>query len=140
MKALLIPVGEAPKVVEVDGLEDLQKFVGGYIESAGWIMDDDPAIYVNEEGKFNGCMPNRAVYAPKEWEGRTLYDGTFCREGQVLDIIYGDFVAIGFDPGTGSDKDITDEQIERVMARFSGSPEADLSGGSEFIRLQHGMR
>ena len=42
-------------------------------------------------------------------------------------------VCVGFDPGTGEDRDITDEEAKRVMDRF-GSDESVASGGLELIR------
>ena len=47
--------------------------------------------------------------------------------------IFGDMVCVGFDPETGEDRDITDEEAQRVMERF-GSDESIESGGLELIR------
>ena len=89
MKALLIPVGEEPREIEVEGLADLQELVGGHIDAAGWVFDDSPALYVNDEGKVNGMLPNRAVYVTEKEDGCQKWDGGAWAEGEVLDILYG---------------------------------------------------
>ena len=77
---LLIKPGMYPQAVKIGGeLEDLQKAVGGDIE-ATYPFDDEVALVVNAEGKFNGCELNRAL--------RT-------EDGQMYDIIAGDFLVTG---------------------------------------------
>lgn len=135
MKALLIPVGEEPREVEVEGLADLQELVGGTIDAAGWVFDDSPTLYVNEEGKVNGMLPNRAVYVTEKEDGCQKWDGGTWAEGEVIDILFGPIVAIGFDPRTGEDRGITPEDAGRVRERFSGSVEADNSGAIEYLKI-----
>lgn len=135
MKALLISVGEAPREVEVNGLSDLQELVGGHIDAAGWVFDDSPTLYVNDEGKVNGMIPNRAVYVTEKEGGCQKWDGGTWAEGEVIDILFGPIVAIGFDPRTGEDRDITPEEADRVRERFSGSVEADNSGAIEYLKI-----
>lgn len=65
MKALLIPVGEEPREVEVEGLADLQELVGGTIDAVGWVFDDSPTLYVNDEGKVNGMSPTARFTSPR---------------------------------------------------------------------------
>ena len=134
VKALLIPVGESPRPITIDGLKGLQTAVGGCVECAGWIFDDQPTVYLNDEGKYS-CLPNRAVYAAAEDAGKHTWDGGTVAEGDVLDVIFGDFVAVGFDPETGEDRDITDEEIERVMRRF-GKRSDIWSGFREVMRIR----
>lgn len=136
MKAVLIPVGEAPRIIEADGLHDLQRAVGGRIEACGWVFGDRPALYVNEEGKL-ACAPNRAIYATALDEGKTTWGGKVIREGDVLDILFGDVVAVGFDPETGEDRDVTDEEVARVMERFGAGTIG--SGLREVLRLRAGI-
>lgn len=140
MKALLIPVGEAPREVEVIGLADLQALVGGCIEPAGWVCENSPTLYVNDEGKANGMLPNRAVYVTAEEAGSRKWDGGVWEEGEVIDILYGPIVAIGFNPATGEDRDITPEEADRVRERFSGSVEADNSGAIEYLNIVGSIR
>ena len=133
MRALLVPCNAMPRPIEINSLSDIQTAVGGYVEACGWIFDNNPAIYLNEEGKLT-CEPNRAVYATAADEGNIGWDNEPIHEGYVLDIIFGDFVCIGFDPETGEDRDISDEEIERVMQRF-GTPESVQSGFLESLRI-----
>lgn len=135
MKALLISVGEEPREVEVEGLADLQELVGGTIDAVGWVFDDSPTLYVNEEGKVNGMLPNRAVYVTEKEDGCQKWDGGTWAEGEVIDILFGPIVAIGFDPRTGEDRGITPEDAGRVRERFSGSVEADNSGAIEYLKI-----
>ena len=119
MKALLIPVGEEPREVEVEGLADLQELVGGHIDAAGWVFDDSPALYVNDEGKVNGMLPNRAVYVTEKEDGCQKWDGGAWTEGEVLDILYG--------PMWLSDSILEPERIatsrpRRPIVCASGSP------------------
>lgn len=78
-KALLIPMDEYPREIEVNGYEDLQKVVGGRIEPVSWVFGDAPTLYVNAEGKFT-CLPNRAVFATDEEAGQLLVDGTTAKK------------------------------------------------------------
>lgn len=135
MKALLIPVGEEPREVEVEGLADLQELVGGTIDAVGWVFDDSPTLYVNDEGKVNGMLPNRAVYVTEKEDGCQKWDGGTWAEGEVIDILFGPIVAIGFDQRTGEDRGITPEDAGRVRERFSGSVEADNSGAIEYLKI-----
>jgi hypothetical protein len=43
-KALLIPVDDVPRPVDVDGLADLQRLVEGNIECANWVFVPDYGI------------------------------------------------------------------------------------------------
>ena len=60
MKAIIVPVGEMPRAIEIDGLKDMQRAVGGLVEPCPWVFGDRPSVYANEEGKLD-CSPNRAV-------------------------------------------------------------------------------
>lgn len=113
LRVMWVPAGEAPRTVHIEGdeLMGLQKLVGGPIESASWMFGDDMSVYVNAEGKTT-CEPNRAVYMG----------------GTLVDIIFGDFVCCGFDPDTGEDRDIADEQEAMVRERF-----ADANSGIEAV-------
>ena|SRR6185312_4621569 len=63
-KVLVYPVGQAPHTQEVDGLEDMQKIVGGYIEYVDLgALSQIPELegydlYCNEEGKLIGLPLN----------------------------------------------------------------------------------
>ena len=138
MKAMLVPVDGLPITIEVDGLGGLQAAVGGYIEPCSWIFDDKPAVYVNEEGKL-ACEPNRAVYATAEDARNLSALGGNVEEGCVLDILYGDFVCVGFDPNTGESRDISDNEIAKVKERF-GTLQSVESGWIESLRIRLARR
>ena len=130
-KALLIPVDDVPRPVDIDGLADLQRLVKGNIECANWVFGDGSGItvYLNDEGKFTQ-PPNRAVYA--DCDG-TRWDGTPIHVGDVIDVLHGPFICIG-DDGEDGDADLTDEQVKLVMSRFG-----DDSIGSGWL-AQIGLR
>lgn len=132
-----LAVGKEPEYIEVEGLADLQSAVGGYIESCGWVFGDEPCVYVNDEGKF-ACKPNRAVYATEADAGSVAFDGETVKRGDVLDILFGDFVCIGFDAETGEDRDITEEEAAKVFDRF-GSKWSIESGWAEALRIRARM-
>lgn len=68
MKGMLIPTNGNPVEIDIEvdetgsTLHDLQRLVGGNIESFDVIFGEGTSLYVNEEGLFT-CPPNRAVYA-----------------------------------------------------------------------------
>ena len=114
-KAMLIPVDDAPRPVDVDGLHGLQRLVEGDIDAATWVfgVESGIVVYLNDTGKFTQ-PPNRAVFAQRE--GRR-WDGTPIHVGDVLDILHGPLVCVG-DDGEGGDADLTDEQVALVEQRF----------------------
>ena len=76
IKVLLFRPGEYARTVEIDDtLEGMQEAVGGWIEEY-MPFEDEVAIVCNEEGKIQGLPLSRAIYDD---------------EGQLLDIIAGDF-------------------------------------------------
>ena len=134
MNAILVPVGGMPRLVEIDGLKDMQRAVGGNIELCSWVFDDQPTVYVNEEGKFT-CEPNRAVYATEADEGAMKWDGSTVKSGDLLEILFGDILCVGYDPETGEDRDVTDEEIKRVRERFGTLRSID-SGWMEALTIK----
>lgn len=142
LEAMIVPVGGKPypKTLEEDQngsfLRALQECVGGHIEPMGYLFDDAPAVYCNEEGKLagSGCRPNRAVYATEEM-AQTSYanpgdPSRAVKPDELFGIVFGDMVCVGFDPETGEDRDITPEECQRVMERF-GSVESIASSPIE---------
>ena len=127
LRCVVVPVGADPYVAEIDPsdtLSGLQSLVGGLIESCPHVFGDAPSVFVNEEGKVTGLRPNRAVYATKEHvvAGFRSPDDPSrpIAEGELLDVVYGDFVCVGFDGKSGATVSITDEEADRVMDAFSG--------------------
>ena len=132
------------KVLEADGcgsfLHALQSCVGGPIEPAGYIFEDMPAAYVNEEGLLTASLDtaNRAIYATRQMaEAGYLSQMDFSHvveEGELYSIVFGDIVCVGFAPETGEDCDIADTEAERVAKRY-GNVESIESGAVEYHRL-----
>ena len=81
-------------------LEDMQKAVGGDIEPF-YPVDEAVAIVCCDEGKYNGMLPNRAVYG---------------ENGEMLDIIFGSFFVC--DCSGESFGSLSDKQIERYQKMF----------------------
>ena len=112
MIALVIP--EAGPLVTVDlgsdpGLEELQGLVGGMIEALplpGFIAGAAAATaYINEEGKFDpDCGPNMRA-TDFMVPGVGLFWG---------DYIAGPFVLLGFDPSTGTHRELPEGVIARA--------------------------
>ena len=105
MDVLLVSPGEYPREVQVGTeLEDLQEAVGGMIECV-YPFDEQVGLIVNEEGKFNGSLLNRALYS---------------EDGKMVDVIAGDFLVVGLtEDNFGS---LTPEQMQRHGASHSGRP------------------
>ena len=92
-------------------LEAKQHEVGGYIEPYG--LKNGATIYCNEEGKLGSWSLNRAIRACD------LDD----RAGsQIVEMMAGTFFISGFDPESGEDTSLTEEQFNHWDKRFH-SPE-----------------
>lgn len=151
LEAMIVPVGGKPypKTLEADEngsfLRALQECVGGHIEPMGYLFDDAPTVYCNEEGKLagSGCRPSRAVYATEAMAQAGYASpndpSRAVRPDELFDIVFGDMVCVGFDPETGEDCDIAPEECERVTERF-GSRESIESGELEALRLRLSAR
>ena len=80
IKGLLVKPGRKPEVIEFpEGYKELQKLVEGSFEMP--YLFDDVDVVVNEEGKFNGSLPNKYLY----------YDN------RLVDILFGNIVIVGSD-------------------------------------------
>lgn len=145
LRSVVIPMDGEPfeKTLEADAngsmLKALQREVEGLIAPCGYPFPYEIALYVNDEGLY-GCMPNRAVYATAEMaEAGCLseIDGSPLSEGDLATVIFGQAVAVGFDPETGEDVDLTDEQADLVKRTFSESgPSRSCSGVLEVMRIR----
>lgn len=120
----------------------LSKILHHIIAASGCPFPYEIALYVNDEGLY-GCTPNRAVFATGEMaEAGCLseIDGSRLGEGDLAAVIFGRAVAVGFDPATGEDVDLTDEQAELVKRTFSESgPSRSCSGVLAVMRIQMGI-
>ena len=146
MKGVLIPTDGAPRPIDIqkdsDGsaLHSLQQLVGGNIEAFPVIFGDDICVYVNEEGLYN-CPPNRAVYATQGMEeagyiSQLDYDHAV-KEGELYTVLFGDLVAVGYDPETGEDRDLTDSEVATVIDYFT-KVSTPGSGFREVLAIQSG--
>lgn len=146
MKGVLIPTDGAPRPIDIqkdsDGsaLHSLQQLVGGNIEAFPVIFGDDICVYVNEEGLYN-CSPNRAVYATQGMEeagyiSQLDYDHAV-KEGELYTVLFGDLVAVGYDPETGEDRDLTDSEVATVSDYFT-KVSTPGSGFREVLAIQSG--
>ena len=115
MKILCVEPEKAPEIVEMDsGLTSLQKAVGGYIEAV-YPWDDPVAIVCNDDGKFNGMQPNRAIYN---------------KDGEIMDIIAGTFLIVGL--GDDDFCGLSDDLAAKYAALFA-TPEAFLRSGDRIL-------
>lgn len=151
LEAMIVPVNDLPRNITLEADENgsflaaMRGCVGGPIEPMGFVFGDEPAVYCNEEGKLDVASnpPNRAIYATCE-----VADAGYAspadpdraiREGEVIDIAFGDLLCVGFDAETGESRDISPEERARVTERF-GSAASVASGLFEAIRIACGAR
>ena len=106
IRVLVVEPGEKPYENEIrNTLEELQKWVDGYIEVV-YPFDDQVCIICNEEAKLDGLELNRG-----------LYDD----EGNMYDVICGRFIVAGLtEDDFGS---LTEEQMIRYKEMYK-KPEA----------------
>ena len=146
MKGVLIPTDGAPRPIDIQKdsdssvLSSLQRLVGGNIEAFPVIFFVFFCVYVNEEGLYN-CPPNRAVYATHGMEeagyiSQIDYSHTV-KEGELYTVLFGDLVAVGYDPETGEDRDLTDNELRTVSDYFT-KVSAPGSGFREVLAIQSG--
>lgn len=103
LQVLLIKTLEEPKLVEIrDELKEMQNLVGGYIQEI-MPFDDDVALICNEEGKLTDRPLNRAVRD---------------EEGEIMDIIAGDFFLCRAPVMSEKFESLTKEQIEKYQETF----------------------
>lgn len=141
MRGMLIPTFGYPTEVEVplEGgqptLETLRDLVGGDIEPFDAMWGGRVTLFVDEDGI--GSKPvNRAIYATPEMvsEGCMTPCGPV-REGECYSILFGDILAVGYDPDTGGMRDMTDEELAEVKGYFSEVSRPG-SGALEAMRIR----
>ena len=124
---LLIPVGSKPFEVWIDknnSLAELQDLVNGNVEVLR-VLGNGVALWVNDEGLFNGSQPNRAIYATKHMEEVGYLDqltfGHPVKEGELYSLICGDFVAFGVDE-EGEIASLPQETIDKLKETLRTRP------------------
>lgn len=117
MEVLLVKPGMYPQQIKIGSeLEDLQKAVGGDIQ-ATYPFDEEVALIMNEEGKYNGAELNRA-----------LRD----EANEVYDIIAGDFLVVGL--GEENFCGLTPDLADRFEEKFH-QPEMFVKMGRSLMVL-----
>ncbi len=103
MKVLVLSNGELKAQEIGNGLEDLQKIVGGYIEIpflSQTFLDNGIDVIINEEGKLiDGMKAEIAIVDEKR--------------GSILDIVYGNCIFASHDEA-GETIGLTEKQIRVV--------------------------
>ena len=102
MKALIVKTEGAVEPIEIDGLRDKQRAVGGCIEYFGVFEDRGFTVIINEDGLFT-CPPNRAIFGDASLEeagylSQFSHEYRPVRDGELYAILCGDFLVVGFDP------------------------------------------
>ena len=93
--------GRLARTIEIGTeLADLQRAVSGLIEPY-YPFEEPVCIVCNDEGKFNGMRPNRAVRN---------------EDGRIEDIIFGPFFIC--DCSTENFGSLTEEQLKRYSEQF----------------------
>lgn len=116
-------------------LKALQMRVGDTIAPFDALFDDfgGVTLYVNDNGLAE-CEPNRAIFGTEKMKEIGYLSQMDCKSvikpGDLYTIINGPIVAVGFDPETGENASLTDEQAEKVtdyFTRVSGAGSGELA-------------
>lgn len=119
IKVVLCEPGKVARVTEITNtLEGLQATVKGDIE-AFYPFEEAVCIVCNEEGKFNGCAPNRAVYGKNK---------------EILDVIFGTFFIC--DCSGQNFGSLDREQLERFAKQFR-LPEKLISVNGKILSVPY---
>lgn len=102
IKVVLCEPDKLARITEIDNsLEGLQKAVQGSIE-AFYPFEEPVCIICNEEGKFNGMTPNRAVYGDNN---------------EIIDVIFGPFIICDCSKGEHLSS-LSEKQLKQFMEQF----------------------
>ena len=114
---VMVEPGKRARIAEIGtSLEDLQKAVGGMIETY-YPFEEEVCIVCNDEGKLIGMPPCRAIYG---------------EDKKVMDIICGPFFIC--DCRTESFASLSQEQLKRYTEQFR-NPEHFFKIGSEITAV-----
>lgn len=120
MKVIAVEPGKKPYMIEIpNGLESLQREVGGYIEAV-YPYEDSVALVCDEEGKIKGKELNRAIRD---------------EEGYIADIIAGRFLVVGL-----GEEDFTSvpEELQAKYMELFEYPEAFTKIDDKIIAIPTG--
>jgi len=101
MKSVIVKINGEVEVKELNGLQELQKAVGGYIEAIN--LPNYGTGFVNEEGKLNN-LPLNVV-------ATVAYSKS---NGFSHDVLVGDVIFTGDVDEEGNNNDISDKFIDFV--------------------------
>ena len=112
--------GRIARITEIEtGLDAMQRVVGGGYIEACYPFEEEVCIVCNDEGKFNGMRPCRAVHD---------------ENGKVQDIIFGPFFICDC---RGEDfASLSDEQARKYMEIFL-LPETYMRMGTEIVAVPY---
>ena len=113
IKVVIVEPGKTARITEIGTeLEDLQEAVGGGFIETFYPFEEEVCIVCNDEGKFNGMEPCRAIRD---------------EDGDIADIIFGPFFLC--DCSTDHFESLSDEQLQKYLKLFF-YPEAFFKNGS----------
>ena len=119
ISVLLVEPNKYPKMIEIDDtLEAMQKVVGGGIEEY-MPFDDDAAIICNDESKYNGMLPNRAIYSDDK---------------EMQDIIFGQFFVCYAPIESEKFMSLPDELAKKYEEKFK-NPERFFRKDNEIVAV-----
>jgi len=103
---VMVEPGERARIAEIGtSLSQMQQAVGGLIE-AYYPFEEEVCIVCNDEGKYNGMNPNRAIYCEPEQQDTR----------QIIDIIYGPFFIC--DCSGENFGSLNEEQLNRFLHQY----------------------
>lgn len=133
IRAVLVPVNAECREIELPIDENgscgdaIKELVGERVTNIAQELPDKDlgdavSVYVNADGRA-ACPANRAIWATQEMadEGcESPLTGQAVEAGYPADVLYGDFVIVGYDPYEGMECSLSDSECEDVKAMFSG--------------------
>lgn len=105
-RAVLVPVGQDPVAIEINGGEDIMNQVGGgFCEASSNLprgaLPFNLSMYESDISKFT-LQPNRGFFTG----------------GKATGCVNGNVVVVGFNPETGADVSLTDGELMDTMRYF----------------------
>ena len=118
MQVVIVEPKKKPMVQNIDdGLEAMQKIVGGTIQAI-YPFEEPIALICNDEGKLLNLPLNRA-----------LRDSTGC----VYDIVAGTFFLCAAPVDSDRFECLTDEQVQIYLERFATPEQFIMVNGNIFV-------
>ena len=118
MQIVIVEPKKKPTVQDInDGLEAMQKIVGGTIQAI-YPFEEAIALICNDEGKLLNLPLNRA-----------LRDSTGC----IYDIVAGTFFLCAAPPDSDNFASLTEEQTQTCLKRFAVPEQFIQVGDAVFI-------